>query len=372
MSSRLIVFNINSTDFFISHRLEIAKYAIQNGFSVIVIGDKKSKKLESLNIRSEKIKITRSSIGLFTNLKLIYQYFKLYKKHQPDIIHHITLKPIIFGSIAAKLYQNKAKIINAVSGLGVTFANQNWIAYVIRTLLKFSLRPNHHFIFQNESDLEIFKKLNLIHSNFIITNGSGVNKKIFIYEPKVLGEKIIITLTARMLEDKGIIVLLEAAKILKKKYFGIIEFHLFGPIDLDNPSALTETELKTLNIENYFTWKGNSENIIKVLNQTDIYCLPTHYGEGIPKSIIEAMAIGRPIITTDIPGCKKCVIEGQNGYLVPIKDPEQLSKKIEKLIKDKSLREKMGKNSRILFEKDFTLEKVVSQTFELYEKVLSN
>jgi glycosyltransferase involved in cell wall biosynthesis len=205
-----------------------------------------------------------------------------------------------------------------------------------------------------------------------LTYGSGVNKKIFTYSPKKSEDKIIITLTARMLLEKGIKVFSEASILLKKKYFGKVEFHLFGPIDLDNPSALTETELKTLNIENYFTWKGNSENIIKVLNQTDIYCLPTHYGEGIPKSIIEAMAIGRPIITTDIPGCKKCVIEGQNGYLVPIKDPEQLSKKIEKLIKDKSLREKMGKNSRILFEKDFTLEKVVRQTFELYEKVLSN
>lgn len=370
MSSRLIVFNINSTDFFISHRLEIAKNAIQKGYRVVVIGDKKSEIFEPLGIQSEEIKITRSSIGLFTNLKLIYQYSKIYKKHQPDIIHHITLKPIIFGSIAVKLYQNKAKIINAVSGLGVTFANQNWIAFVIRTLLKFSLSPNHQFIFQNESDLEIFKNLNLIHSNSIITNGSGVNKKIFSYNPKRLGEKVIITLTARMLKDKGIIVLREAAKILKKKYFGIIEFHLFGPIDLDNPSALTETELKTLNIKNYFTWKGNSDNIIKVLNQTDIYCLPTHYGEGIPKSIIEAMAIGRPIITTNIPGCKKCVIEGQNGYLVPIKDPVKLSRKIEKLINDRPLREKMGKNSRILFEKDFTSEKVVSQTFELYEKVI--
>ena len=370
MSSRLIVFNINSTDFFISHRLEIAKYAIQNGFSVIVIGDKKSKKLESLNIRSEKIKITRSSIGLFTNLKLIYQYFKLYKKHQPDIIHHITLKPIIFGSIAAKLHQNKAKIINAVSGLGVTFANQNWIAFVIRALLKFSLSPNHHFIFQNESDRDIFKSLKLLRSNYIMTNGSGVNKKIFSYSPKKSKDKIIITLTARMLLEKGIIVLSKAAKLLEKKYFGKVEFHLFGPIDNQNPSALSEQELLALNIKDYFIWKGNSNDIVKVLSKTDIYCLPTHYGEGIPKSIIEAMAIGRPIITTNIPGCKKCVIEGQNGYLVPIKDPVKLSKKIEKLINDKPLREKMGKNSRTLFEKDFTLDKVVNQTFELYNNVL--
>lgn len=369
---KIILFNVNSTDFFISHRLEIAKNAIQQGYRVVVVGDKKSEIFEPLGIQSEEIKIKRSDIGLLGNIELIYQYRKIYKKHQPDLIHHITLKPIIFGSIAVKFYRNRAKIINAVSGLGVNFANQNWVSLVIKTLLKFSVNPNHHFIFQNESDRDIFKSLNLLQTNYILTYGSGVNKKIFTYSPKKSEDKIIITLTARMLLEKGIKVFSEASILLKKKYFGKVEFHLFGPIDLDNPSALTETELKTLNIENYFTWKGNSENIIKVLNQTDIYCLPTHYGEGIPKSIIEAMAIGRPIITTDIPGCKKCVIEGQNGYLVPIKDPEQLSKKIEKLIKDKSLREKMGKNSRILFEKDFTLEKVVRQTFELYEKVLSN
>ena len=367
---KTILYNVNSTDFFISHRLEIAKNAIQKGYRVVVVGDKKSEIFDPLGIQSEEIKIKRSTIGLLGNIELIYQYRKIYKKHQPDLIHHITLKPIIFGSIAAKFSRNRAKIINAVSGLGVTFANQNWVSLAIKNLLKFSLNPNHHFIFQNESDRDIFKSLKLLRSNYIMTNGSGVNKKIFSYSPKKSKDKIIITLTARMLLEKGIIVLSKAAKLLEKKYFGKVEFHLFGPIDNQNPSALSEQELLALNIKDYFIWKGNSNDIVKVLSKTDIYCLPTHYGEGIPKSIIEAMAIGRPIITTNIPGCKKCVIEGQNGYLIPIKDPVKLSKKIEKLINDKPLREKMGKNSRTLVEKDFTLDKVVNQTFELYNNVL--
>lgn len=366
-----IFYVINDINFFISHRLDLALRAKKYGWEVFIIGDNyDGNSLDKLALSVIHIEINRSSKSIFDNLRLIKNLGDQYKKYQPDIIHHITLKPIIFGSIAAKLYQNKAKIINAVSGLGVTFANRNGISFVIRTLLKFSLSPNHHFIFQNESDLEIFKNLNLIHSNFIITNGSGVNKKIFSYASKKPREKVIITLTARMLKDKGILVLREAAKILEKNYFGKIEFYLFGPIDNDNPSALTETELTNLNIKDYFIWKGNSDNIIQVLNQTDIYCLPTHYGEGIPKSIIEALAIGRPVITTNIPGCNKCIIEGENGYLVPIKNAEKLAEKIEVLINNKSLREKMGKNSRALFENEFTLEKVVNRTFELYDKVI--
>lgn len=325
-----ILFVINDIHFFISHRVDLALRAKSLGWKVLIIGNNyDGASLEKFDFDVINININRSSKSIMDNLLLIRTLASLYKKHQPDLIHHITLKPIIFGSIAAKFCRNKAKTINAVSGLGVTFANQNWVSLAIKTLLKFSLNPNHHFIFQNESDRDIFKSLKLLRSNYIMTNGSGVNKNFFSYSPKKSEDKIIITLTARMLLEKGIIVLSKAAKLLEKKYFGKVEFHLFGPIDDQNPSSLSEKELLALNIKDYFIWKGNSNDIVNVLSKTDIYCLPTHYGEGIPKSIIEAMAIGRPILTTDIPGCKKCVIEGENGYLVPIKNPEQLAEKIE-------------------------------------------
>lgn len=366
-----ILYVINDIHFFISHRLDLALRAKSLGWKVVIIGNNYDETaLKKFDFDVIDINIKRSSKSIVDNLLLIGTLASLYNKHQPDLIHHITLKPIIFGSIAAKFYRNKVKIINAVSGLGVAFSNQNWLTLVIKTLLKFSLNSRHYFIFQNESDRDIFKSLNLLHSNYIMTKGSGVNKKTFSYSPKKTEKKIIIALTARMLVEKGIVVLNQAALHLKKNYFGKIEFHLFGPLDYENPSALSEQELLALNIQDYFIWKGNSNNIIEDLKKADIYCLPTYYGEGIPKSIIEALAIGRPIITTDIPGCKKCVTEGENGYLIPIKDPIRLAEKIEVLINDKGLRIVMGKKSRALFEKEFTLEKVVNKTFEFYDDIL--
>lgn len=364
-----ILFLVNDLEFFISHRLEIAINARNNGYSVFVVSDK----LPEVNyndIKFLKINLKRSSLSFFSNFISIRDFYFVVKKISPILVHSITLKSIVISNLAL-IFDKKIKLINAISGLGYLFtSNRNPIAL---KLLKFVLKTINsigkpYYIFQNENDLQEFKKLG-VKENYSLIKGSGVNHKDFKYNPPIKKDKISITYTGRILKDKGIIELINAVEILPKEIKSKVVLNIYGKIDLDNPTHIAEKEIKKLLKPNLIIWHGNSDDIKAVLIESDIYCLPS-YREGLPKSTLEAMAIGRPIVTTNAPGCGDTVLEGVNGLKVNIKDHIALSKKLQILIEDEALRIEMGKNSRKLFEKEFTLEKVVNQTFEIYNFLL--
>ena len=173
------------------------------------------------------------------------------------------------------------------------------------------------------------------------------------------------------MKDKGLIELINAIEILPKNIESKVVLNIYGKIDLDNPAHISDKELKKLLKPNLIIWHGNTNDIKNVLIKSDIYCLPS-YREGLPKSTIEAMAIGRPIITTYAPGCNDTVLTGVNGFKVDIKDHKNLSNILQILIEDESLRLEMGKKSREIFEENFTLEKVIKQTFKVYDQVLQD
>jgi len=364
-----ILFLVNDLEFFISHRLEIAINARNNGYSVFVVSDK----LPEVNyndINFLKINLKRSSLSFFSNFISIRDFYFVVKKISPILVHSITLKSIVISNLAL-IFDKKIKLINAISGLGYLFtSNRNSIAL---RLLKFVLKiinsiGSPFYIFQNENDLHEFKKLG-VKKNYSLIKGSGVNHKEFIYKAPIKKQKVNITFTGRILKDKGILELIKAIEILPKEIQSNIVLNIYGKIDLDNPAHITEKELKKLLKPNLIIWHGNTNNIKKVLIKSDIYCLPS-YREGLPKSTLEAMAIGRPIITTNAPGCEDTVSEGVNGFKVNIKDHLTLSEKLKILIEDEPLRVQMGKKSREIFEENFTLDKVVKQTFELYESLI--
>jgi glycosyltransferase involved in cell wall biosynthesis len=178
-----------------------------------------------------------------------------------------------------------------------------------------------------------------------------------------------ILFTARMIREKGILELVEAANLLRKNYHERIQFLLCGDI-VDNPKSLTKKELDKISDEHYIVWLGYRTDIRELLEQSHIVAFPSYYREGIPKSLIEACAVGRPIVTTDSIGCRDTVIDGYNGFLVPIRDSKALAEKLEILINDKSLRILMGKNSRKLAERDFSIEKVIEKHLEIYNKLI--
>ena len=366
-----IAYVVNDLDFFISHRLPLADKAVKLGYSVFII----SNKLPSIKYKGITFKtfsIDRSSTSIKKNFRSLIELKKIVNDISPDIIHSVTLKSILLSNLIL-LFDRNIKKVNAVSGLGYLFtSNRASIAlyglkFILSSLIKLG-KP--HFIFQNTIDLDEFKKLGLKKSYSII-KGSGVNRDEFDFKPPKRKKNINITFTGRILKDKGVIDLIKAIELLPDNVKSKITVNLLVKIDKDNPAHIGEDQLKMLLIPDLILWHGHSFDIKNILIDSDIYCLPSHR-EGLPKSTIEAMAIGRPILTTKAPGCTDTVLDGYNGFKVNVGDIEGLSKKLRELIENEELRTKMGKNSRELFLKDFTLEKVISETFNLYDSLSVN
>jgi glycosyltransferase involved in cell wall biosynthesis len=367
-----ILFVVNVDWFFVSHRLPLALEALKRNCDVYLVtkntGCKES--LTQHGIKVIDIDFERSGKNPVKELSLINRLTKIYEEVKPDIIHHITLKPSIYGTIAARKIKSKAKVINAVSGLGYTFTNnrKSLSKVFLKRLLRWAFADRKsNFIFQNPDDQAFYNQLGFLNGkNYVIIKGSGVNEKEFGFFAPVKKDKLVVVLLARMLKDKGVLEFIEAAQTLKNELAGKAEFWLAGGIDEHNPAHITEQELMGKCDLGYINWLGHRSDVKHVYEQSDIVCLPS-YREGLPKSLIEAMAIGRPIITTDAIGCRECVDEGVNGFKIPVKDHEQLSSRIKQLLLDEGLRLKMGKASREKMVNEFSLKEVVAQTFKLYE-----
>jgi N,N'-diacetylbacillosaminyl-diphospho-undecaprenol alpha-1,3-N-acetylgalactosaminyltransferase len=241
---------------------------------------------------------------------------------------------------------------------------------IITLLYRVSLRFSNVVIFQNEDDMNMFIKVRVIpESKAVLIKGSGIDTQIWtpirIRSDK---SKIRILMVSRIIKHKGVIEYIEAAKILKEKFNDKLEFILVGPVDKGNPSDLGEITDK-LRSSKYITYMGERSDILDIMRQSDIFVLPS-YREGLPKSGIEAAAVGLPIIATDVPGCKCLVDNGINGFLIKPRDVKDLCSKIEKLIINEDLRTSMGRNSRIKAIREFDISKVVSSHIDLYNRLL--
>jgi len=370
MPRLFIVVNVDS--FFLSHRLPIALAAAKEGYEVTIVARDtgQKEKIVSYGFRFIHVPFRRSGLNPVYETKCIWILARLYKKYKPDVVHHVALKACVLGSVAARLAGIK-HVVNAVSGLGYVFieTKKGIRNSLIKALIKTAIRNrNFHYIFQNTDDISDL--LNDYHSNKIhLIKGSGVDLDKFRFSEPVVKEKLHILLLARMLYDKGIIEYVEAAQRIKNNVGDRVSFILAGACDDLNPAAIPERKLKSLIDGDYIRWKGFCEDVISEIENSDIVVLPS-YREGLPKSLIEACACGRPIITTDAPGCRECVEEGQNGYLVPVKDSVHMGAKLEKLINDPTERKRMGKYSRQLAEKEFSIDSVVEKHLLIYKEII--
>lgn len=369
-----IFFVVNIDWFFLSHRLPLALEAIKMGHDVYLLTANSGKKseIEEYGINFIEVPFERSGKNLLHEWKCIRVLAKHYKQLNPDIIHHVTLKAALLGSFAAKI-SGHTNVVNAISGLGYNFTDgrdgrlQKFIRFIMRKSFK---SDEFYFILQNPDDIEMMKSQKLVPDNhYRLIKGSGVDLKEFPYTLPVIKDIIKILFPARILYDKGVMELIEAAKSLEKNWYGKILFILAGDCDEDNKAVVHEEDLKKLLITGYIEWIGFRKDMISLYQQSDIVVLPS-YREGLPKSLIEACAIGRPIITTDVPGCRECVVDGYNGRMVPVKTVAPLANAIEELCESKSLRYKMGRNSRELAEKEFSIENVIEKTFLIYEEII--
>lgn len=371
-----LFFVVNVDWFFLSHRKEIAMSALRNGFDVTIVTKDTGKRneIESLGLKFIDLPLNRSGVNIFEELKTLGFLYKLYKKEKPDIIHHVGLKTILWGTFAAKI-SRATGVVNAVSGLGVSFSsdNKSILKKALLAFLKFSHRINNlAVIFQNNDDKSLFLDARVIkESQAFNIKGSGVDLNKFTYTPEPENSKIRVLFTGRMIEEKGILVLIDAANMLRNKHGDNVEFFLCGGLD-DNPKAIQRDELEALCDGIYIQWLGYRTDVLQLLKECHIVAFPSYYREGIPKSLIEATAIGRPIVTTNSIGCKETVVNEWNGYLIPIKNSGSLADRLNVLIEDAEMRQKMGENSRALAEEHFSINKVIEKHLMIYKKLIVN
>lgn len=367
---------VNEDRFFLSHRKEIAIAAQQAGWDVTIVckNTGRRKEVEALGLRMTELPINPTGTNILEELKTFRFLFNLYRKNKDAIVHHVGLKDILWGGIAARLTGVKG-VVDAVSGLGVIFSDDSpsLIAKAILLLLRFNhQRKGTRIIFQNHEDEDLFLSNHIIKKEeTIFIKGSGVNLEEYPYTPQPNTDTVKVLFTARMVKEKGVTFLIEAAERLRKDYEGKVEFWLCGGLSR-NPKALKKNELQQLCDGSYIQWLGYRSDIKQLLQQTNIMAFPSYYREGVPRSLIEACAIGRPIVTTDSIGCRDTVDDGRNGFLVPIKDSVTLAEKLRILIDDAQLREEMGKASRQKAEREFSVADVVSKHLDVYEQLLNN
>lgn len=373
MSGKKLFIVVNVDWFFLSHRLPIALEAKKRGYDVTILAieeEGKGPEIRGHGLNFIPLPSTRGGKNVFDELKLIRFLYKIYKKEKPDIIHHVAIKPVLYGSLAAK-YAGIKKIVNAVSGFGSTFINPNIFSptyQIVKNLYRFSFSNKYlNVIAQNEDDIAQLLKLgSLKDSQVHLIKGSGVDLKAFELTPETSDYPVKSILLSRMLWDKGVGEFVAAAEQLKKKYGDQAEFILAGKVDPENVSCITKEQLEQWNEEGNVNWIGFQKDVIGLYRNSHIAVLPS-YREGLPKSLIEALAIGRPVVTTDAPGCRVVVNEGVNGYLVKLQDADSLAEAMDKLIADKALRQRMGIAGRKMAEEEFSIDMVLDKTFEIYE-----
>jgi glycosyltransferase involved in cell wall biosynthesis len=372
MLNKCVVYVVNSDWFFLSHRLPLALEAIKRGYKVLLVTKNSGRRaeIEAHGITFVEVDIERSGKNPLKEFKLILELYRVYRKYRPEIIHHVTLKPALYGTIAAKMLNYKPEIINAVTGLGYLFLEdrKSVAKSIVHAMMRYAYKDRStKFIFQNPDDRGMYEKMGfLTPENNIIIKGSGVDTNDYVFKAPAPKDKLRILFPARMLFDKGIPEFVGAAHLLRKQYEGKMEFVLAGGIDKLNPGAITEEELKALLIPGYIIWTGHVSNMKAEYTNADVVCLPSYYREGLPKSLVEAMASGRPIVTTDSTGCRECVVDGKNGFMVPIRNSEAVAAALEKLIVNPELRISMGKASREMMEKEMSLSTVITKTFDFY------
>lgn len=373
MKTLLILVNVDW--FLISHRLVIARAAAKAGWNVYVACEDtgRSNEIESEGVKFINVEISRSGTNPFKELDTLFKFNSIYKMVKPDVVHHVTLKPVVYGSLLAKYYKTKG-VVNAISGLGYTFTEGRVgiVQKLILRLMKYSFnRKNLSVIFQNNDDKMLFEQMQILNtrnSTYLI-KGSGIDLDEFSFKELPDFKRVSILFPARMLWDKGIKELREATDYLKEKYSQKIQFILAGMEDNENKSGVSASYLEEWQDGDYVKWIGHQSNMARLYEECHLVVLPS-YREGLPKSLIEACAIGRAIITTNAIGCKDCVDEGVNGFKVPVKDGGALALAIEELVNDKKLMERMGKEGRTKAEREFDLNDVVRRHLEIYESVI--
>lgn len=359
-----VVISANTSWYLYNFRKNTILSLIKNGYKITAISpwDEYSKYLEELGATYINIEIDKGGTNPLKDLKTLYTFNQIYKANSYDVVLNFTPKNNIYSTLAAKF--NNIKVINNIAGLGVLFINESITSKLARFLYKISHRKVDKIFFQNEDDRLLFLKNKLADKK--ITDrlpGSGADLSRFDFSPSIDDGTVRFLLIARMLYDKGIGHYVDAARELKAKYGHNVEFNLLGFLDVDNPSAVTKKDMQSWVDEGIVNYLGVSDEVEKDIANVDCMVLPSYYREGVPKSLLEAGAMGKPIVTTDNVGCRETVDDGINGYLCGVRSTSSLVECLERMINHTHQeRIEMGIKSREKIEREFD-EKIVIKKY---------
>ncbi|MEN9017642.1 MAG: glycosyltransferase family 4 protein [Hellea sp.] len=374
-----LLFVVNVDWFFVSHRLPIALKAMDDGYDVhlaCLFTDKKCQ-LEELGISCHNVAFSRSGSSIKNELNAITSLRRIIKFNKVNVVHAITIKPVIYSGLALQTIKNSPAFVAAISGLGYVFTAESFRAEMTKSLVslmyKFAFRNKRKVvIFQNTSDQTILSNIvKLSDTDSALIKGSGADLSIYRYQEEPGGSKKIVSMACRLLKEKGTYEFIQAAKIIKEKH-SEIEFWLIGTVDLDNPNSVSQKEIDTWVQNGIITALGHRDDIPDLFAQSHVITMPSFYGEGVPKVLIEAAACGRAIVTTDNPGCRDAIINEETGLLVPIKDAKALADALLDLLLDKNKRVLMGLKAREYAVSEFDVINVVNKHLEIYESLLVN
>lgn len=370
----VVLFVVNAPEFFLSHRLPLAIAAKNSGYEVhVATADGPDvERIQSLGFVHHVVPFARSGQNPLNELGTLLCLVRLFRRVRPVLVHLITIKPVLYGGIAARV-GGVGSVVSAVSGLGTVFLAESVAARVRRWLVTGWYRSAFKqkrlaVIFQNPDDRDALLRLKaLVPAQARMIRGSGVALADYPCVPEPEGKPVVV-MAARLLKDKGVFEFVEAARLLKQRGL-VVDMRLIGSPDPGNPTSVNQQELDHWTAEGHVELLGYRKDIAEQYAAAHIICLPS-YREGLPKSLVEAAACGRAVITTDVPGCRDAITPGETGLLVPVKNAEALADAIEKLVTSPELRKKMGPAGRALAEEFFAIEKIVEQHMDIYQELL--
>ena len=370
---RKILLAANTDWYLYNFRLSLAQYMRKQGYEIILVSPtgRFVPKLQQEGFKWIEWEVGRKTLAPWKEVHAISKLAGIYSREKPDLVHNFTVKPVLYGSFAAR-FARIPGIVSSVTGLGYVFLRQEAkprsIRQVVKTLYRLAFSSTHSaVIFENEADRQYFIREGLVPAQRTwLIEGVGIDTDHFVRLPEPDGVPVIV-LPARMLWDKGVGVLVEAARILHKR--AQVRVALVGEPDLGNPAAVEQDMLKQWSEEGVVEWWGWQEDMREVYRQSHIVTLPS-LGEGVPTALLEAAACGRPIVATAVAGCRDVVIHGRNGLLVPTNDPAALAEALESLVTDAALRTLMGTAGREIVLEKYTSSMVNAATLEVYDRLL--
>ena len=374
----VLLFVVNIAWFFISHRLQLALAAKRKGFSVHVatgVDDPAdASRIRNLGLVLHELPVARGTAGFLTNAAFVSAVWRTMRTIRPSVVHNVTLKPIIVGGVFARLLRIPA-VVNAVPGLGYAFSARGWRAsarrLAVRVPLSLALRnPRSTAIFQNPEDLAYLVRSGVVATRrCVLIRGAGVDPAQFLPAPEPEGP-VTVVLISRMLRAKGVCDFVDAAQILRARKVDV-RMVLVGDTD-DAYGAVPRAQLEKWSASGVVSWLGHRDDVPLILAAAHIVCLPTYYGEGVPRVLIEAASTARPIVATNVPGVREIVRDGLNGILIEPHRPDVLADAIAALANDAARRTEMGARGRQLVIAEFDLKDVIARTLDVYQSLLAN